>query len=188
MLYCIVIANGSEQKGIAMSELSVTADHSFVDRLFPPTWKQIALVAVALVALIAFVVTLEDAWQVFWQEGMWSRMLTAPTVIVYILIVAKVLQPFQRRAVGSLRAISALDDQAFQQLVLDTLQKTNKGAATALGAGFAFGFLAGLPNAIGEGFNWIKNLSVNSFSRGRTSCNNLNIDRYSHFFLLKTAS
>ena len=155
MLYCIVVANGSEQKGIAMSEISITADQSFVDRLLPPTWKQIALVTVALIALITLVVTLEDAWQAFWQDGMWSRMLTAPTVIVYILIVAKVLQPFQRRAVDSLRTISALDDQAFQQLMQETLQKTSKGAATALGAGFAFGFLAGLPNAIGEGFNWI---------------------------------
>lgn len=69
MLYCIVVANGSEQKGIAMSEISVTADRSFVDRLFPPTWKQIALVAVVLGALIALVVTLEDAWGIFWPNN-----------------------------------------------------------------------------------------------------------------------
>ena len=138
-----------------MSEISVTTEHSFVDRLFPPTWKQIAIVAVALLALIALVVTLEDGWQLFWQEGMWSRMLTAPTVIVYILIVAKVLQPFQRRAVDSLRTISALDDQSYEQLVLEALNKTSQGAAAALATGFVFGFLAGMPNAMDEGFNWI---------------------------------
>jgi hypothetical protein len=138
-----------------MSEISVSADQSFVDRIFPPTWKQIAFVAVALLALVALVVTLEGAWTAFWQEGIWSRLLTRPTVIVYILIVSKLLQPFLRRAADSLRSISGLDDQAYQQLVLETHEKTSKGAAPALVAGFAFGFLASVPEALSEGFNWV---------------------------------
>jgi hypothetical protein len=138
-----------------MSEISVTADQSFVDRIFPPTWRQIAFVALALLAFVALAVTLDRAWDIFWDASVWSRLLVAPTIIIYILIIGRVLQPFQKRAVRSLRAISSLDDQHYHQLVVETKEKTSKGAAPALIAGFAFGFLAGVPSALESDFSWI---------------------------------
>ena len=133
----------------------IAAAESYLDRVLPLSWKQIAGIAVALLALMAAVVTLDGIWPSFWSEGLWSRLLVAPTVIVYILCVGKVIQPFQQRAVQSLRSISALDEGDYQQMVLETELKSRKGSWVALAAGFAFGFLASMPGAVETAFSWV---------------------------------
>ena len=137
-----------------MSDLSASASYSLVDRLFPPTWRQIVVTAVLLLLFVVLVVTLEGLWPKFWSEGIWSRMLTAPTIIVYILIIGRMLIPIQDKAVRSLRQISALNDEEYAQLVQETQQKTSKGAAPALLAGFLFGFFPSLPWVGNEGLSW----------------------------------
>ncbi len=138
-----------------MSEISATDNQSFVDRLFPPTRRQIGVTAAALLFLIILVVTLDDLWPEFWRAGLWSRMLTAPTIIVYIMIIGRATVPFQRKAVDNLHQISALDEEAYAQLVQETQAKTSKGATPALILGFAFGFLPSLPWVWNEGVSWV---------------------------------
>jgi hypothetical protein len=146
---------GNEQKEFTLSEISATANQSFFERLFPPTWRQIGVTAVVLLLLIILVITLEGLWPEFWGEGLWSQMLTAPTIIVYILIIGRVMVPFQLKAVDSLHQISALDDEAYDQLVQETQAKTSKGAAPALILGFIFGFLPSLPWTWDEGVSLV---------------------------------
>ena len=138
-----------------MSDLTATESRSFVDKFFPPTWRQIGITAVLLLSLILLVVSLDTAWPEFWSAGIWSRMLTAPTIIVYILIVGRLLVPVQNKAVQSLRQISALNDEEYAQLVLETQEKTSRGAAPTLIVGFLFGFLPSVPWVGGEGFSWV---------------------------------
>ena len=112
--------------------------------------------AAAVLAVLALVsITLDDLWPDLWTEGYWSILFTAPTVIVYILIVSRVMVPFQENAVNSLRRISSLNDGEFNQLVREKKVNARKWAGPALALGFAFGFLATSPWSNENGFSWV---------------------------------
>ncbi len=138
-----------------MSEISVSAGSSFVDRLFPPSWRHIGALTAVLLLLLLLVVTADNLWPVFWSGGYWSIMLIAPTIVVYILIVSRVLQPFQQRAVASLRRISALDDRQYAALVADTQARRDRLAMPALLFGLAIGLVPNLLGIITDGFSWL---------------------------------
>jgi uncharacterized membrane protein len=127
---------------------------SLFDRLLPPSWLQIGLVAAILAVLALAVVTFDGLWPDMWREGYWSILFTAPTVIVYILIISRVMVPFQNSAVNSLHRISSLEDEEYNQLVQKTQMSVRKWAGLALALGFAFGFLATSPWANEDGFSW----------------------------------
>jgi MFS family permease len=137
-----------------MSDISATPNDLFSNRLASLGWWQIGLVAAILALLGLAVVFLDDLWPDLWHDGLWSILVTAPTIIVYILIIARVLEPFHLRSVGSLCQISALDDEEISLLVQETEASTRKWAAPALALGFAFGFLGTAPWASEDGFKW----------------------------------
>ncbi len=103
-----------------MSDVTTVSPQSFVDRLMPPTWLQIGLAAVVLAGLTLAVVILDGLWSDFWREGYWSILFPAPTIIIYIMIISRGMIPFQNRAVNSLRQISSLDDEEYNQFVQAT--------------------------------------------------------------------
>ncbi len=137
-----------------MSDVTTVSLKSFVDRLMPPTWLQIGLAAAVLTALTLAVITLDGLWPDFWREGYWSILFPAPTIIIYIMIIARVMIPFQNRAVNSLRQISSLDDEEYNQFVQATQAVVSRWAMPALALGFAFGFLSTSPWATDDGFSW----------------------------------
>jgi len=137
-----------------MSDITSTPAGSFFNRLAPPNWWQIGLVASILALLILVVIYLDDLWPELWRDGFWSILITAPTIVVYILIVARVLEPFHLRSMDSLRQISALDDEEISLMIQETEAASRKWAAPALVLGFAFGFLGAAPWVAKEGFSW----------------------------------
>ncbi len=138
-----------------MSDTAALPTKSFVDRLLPPSWRQIA-VAAAILALFALAaISLDQLWPDVWHDGYWSIILTAPTVIIYILIISHVMVPFQANAIHSLRRISSLDGAAVDQLIQQTEAQEHKWAVPAFALGFAFGFLATSPWSNADGFSWL---------------------------------
>lgn len=133
--------------------ITVPAD-SFIDRFLPASWRQIALMTAVLAVLGLGAVTLDGLWPDMWSEGYWSVLLPAPTVVIYILLVSKIMTPFQANAKDSLRRISSLNDQEYNQLVEENLAHNRKWAVPAFALGFAFGFLATAPWNGDDGFSW----------------------------------
>mgnify|MGYP001820897375 CR=1 FL=1 len=138
-----------------MSDTAALPTKSFIDQLLPPSWPQIALAAAILALLALAAISLDQLWPAVWQDGYWSIILTAPTVIIYILIVSHVMVPFQANAVNSLRRISSLEDAAVDQLIQQTEAHERKWAVPALALGFAFGFIATSPWSNGDRFSWL---------------------------------
>lgn len=137
-----------------MSDTVTVPTKSLLDCIIPPTWLQIGLAAAILVILVFAVITLDDLWPDFWSEGYWGILFTAPTIIIYIMIISRVMIPYQKKAVGSLRALSSLDDVQYNQLVYETQVTVRKWGMPAFALGFAFGFISTSPWSTDDGFSW----------------------------------
>ena len=137
-----------------MSDATTVPSQSFINRIIPPSWLQIGLAAAILASLALAVITLDGLWPDLWSEGYWSILFTAPTIIVYIMIISHIMVPYQNKAVASLRQLSSLDDAEYNQLVQQTQDTARKWTRPALALGFAFGFLATAPWATEDGFSW----------------------------------
>ncbi len=138
-----------------MSEITTMPSTSFIERILPPSWGQIAIAAAVLAILAAAAITLDDVWSTVWSEGFWSIILIAPTVIIYILIISRVMVPYQTNALNSLHHLSRLDDVDYDQMVQETRAHDRKWAGPALAIGFAFGFIASSPWSNDNGFSWV---------------------------------
>jgi hypothetical protein len=137
-----------------MSDAFTIPTKSILDRFFPASWWQIALATAVLSVLGLAAITLDGFWPDMRSEGYWSVLLPAPSIVIYILIISRIITPYQANARESLRRISSLDDEEYDQLVQESGTDEHKWAGPSFVLGFAFGFLATAPWATEDGFIW----------------------------------
>ncbi|HCB49958.1 MAG TPA: hypothetical protein DEP47_10635, partial [Chloroflexi bacterium] len=90
---------------------------SFFDRLVNPSWGLIGAVVILLVLLAVVAAGLDGLRGTILTDASLRHMLTSPVMVVYILIVTAVLNSYHDEEIASLRKISKLDDDSFDDRV-----------------------------------------------------------------------
>ncbi len=129
---------------------------TFFDRLANPSWGLIGAVIISLVLLAVVAVGLDGLWGTVLTDVSLRRMLTSPVMVVYILIVTAVLNSYHDEEIASLRKISKLDDDSFNDRVNTSDAMIRRGTPIALVVGLALGVLIARAWQMEGDFRWIE--------------------------------
>lgn len=131
-------------------------NNTLLDRLVNPSWGLVGVVIISLVLLAVIAVGLDGLWGTVLTDVSLRRMLTSPVMVVYILIVTAVLNSYHDEEIASLRKISKLNDDSFDDRVNSNDAMIRRGTPIALVVGLALGLLIATPWQMDDDFQWIE--------------------------------
>jgi len=113
-------------------------------------------IGVALVLAPAVATTLDGVLAEYVREGFWRLLLLPAVVVLYILIVAPILDRAERRVVEAFRPVVLVDDEEYERLVAEASRLSPIGEGLALGLGVVFGLWLGRSWVAGDSLFWTK--------------------------------
>jgi len=134
----------------------MTAPASLFDRWIARPKRRWPSLSVALVLILApfAIAWLEGSLGWLFETGRWRDVLIAPTVIVYILVVAPFQATMDARAFAALRPLLASDDASLDQLAEVAGGLTQWKELAAFGAGVAVALLSSAQGPASD-FTWL---------------------------------
>ncbi len=126
------------------------------NHLFNPSWRLIGVIVISLVLLALVVVGLDLLRGAALTDFGLRRMLFSTVMVVYIPIVTVILNSYHDDEIASLRKISKLDDDDFDEWVNNSDAMIRQGTPIALAVGLALGIMIAKPWVIDDGFRWLK--------------------------------
>jgi hypothetical protein len=138
-------------------QIADRAGTTFLHRLIGhprPHWVTL-IIALALVWIPICAAFLDGILGDLFGGGHWRSIYVAPAVILYILIVGPILSRTELRAIEAFRPVVQIDDEAFEQLIIQSSRAnpTVEAAAFLMGAGL--GLLLALTGVEREGIAWL---------------------------------
>ncbi len=134
---------------------SIVTPGQWLDQLEQPTWRQIGITSIVLILSAAAAITLDNLWGSLFVEGLWRRILLAPLIIVYTLLVGHFLSPYKETLMDSLRQVSALDEETYDRLIANALASARLGALLVFITFFFVGVLLSAPWETAGPISWI---------------------------------
>ena len=131
-------------------------NNTLFDRLVNPSWGLIGAVVISLVLLAIVAAGLDGLWGTVLTDVSHRRMFIYPAMVVYILIVTGILTSYHDAEIASLRKISKLDDDSFDDRVDTSDAMVRRGTPIALAVGLALGVLIATPWQMDDDFRWIE--------------------------------
>ena len=97
---------------------------------------------ISLALLIApfLIAYMDGVWDVFINQGVWRIALVQPVVIIYILVVAPILEGMGTEVIQSFRSIVKLDDESYWNIVrrAERIPRSHELLAIAIGGAIGF--------------------------------------------------
>ena len=126
------------------SDSTMASSGSLFSRLLAwqrPPWLT-AVLGLALIACPIIASALDGTLADLWREGTWRVALQAPLIILYIFLVAPILEQRAGSVVEAYRPLVHLDDRSFHRLVDEASRVNPVGEAIAFVVSVGLGALA----------------------------------------------
>ena len=130
---------------------------SRIDRMLTkehPLW--VKLVVSLAFLLLPFVASyLDGLLDDFMREGQWRFLLLSPVIILYIWFTSPAMSRGEAEVVRSFRPLVTLDDEAFDNLVVQESRVNPRNEWLALGAGAVLGLISAQASGFDLGISWL---------------------------------
>jgi len=120
-----------------------------------PWWVTLA-VSLGLIMLPFLAAYLDGSWEDIYLRGLWRILLAPPTVIIYTLVIAPLLEKMGADVIVALRPLVELDEVNYKRLIAETAYIRPRSELLALGIGLAFGFWLGLVGGFTAAEPWVR--------------------------------
>jgi hypothetical protein len=118
-----------------------------------PLWVKIS-VSLFLFALPFIVVYLSGVADEVMSDGKWRFLLLTPSIIVYVWLGSPLLARHNQEVIHALRSISALDEESFARLMVETQSVKPRNEWIAIAVGAVFGLAINTTNDF-SGMNFL---------------------------------
>ena len=119
-----------------------------------PLWVKL-VVSLAFLLLPFATAYLDGLLDDFMREGQWRFLLLSPVIILYIWFISPAMSRGEAEVVRSFRPLVTLDDEAFDNLVVQESRVNPRNEWLALGAGAVLGLISAQASGFDLGISWL---------------------------------